>query len=117
LIKNYDIVINYHLGKDNLVVDALSHKRHYKVTLARRMRLELCGEIGKLNHGMVNDVSVTLEIESTLEEETRKGQLQDEKLKETRQLIKENKTSDFSEDSQGTCWRSQNTNFMGQHIE
>jgi hypothetical protein len=30
--------------------------------------------------------------------------LEDAKLKEIRQLIQDNKTSDFSEDSQGTLW-------------
>jgi hypothetical protein len=33
-----------------------------------------------------------------------KAQLKDEKLKEIRQLIKENKTSDFTEDDNGTLW-------------
>jgi hypothetical protein len=66
LIKNYDIGINYHLGKENLLVDALSHKRQCNVTLARRMRPELCEEIEKLNLGMVNDVFVTMKIEPNL---------------------------------------------------
>jgi hypothetical protein len=39
-----------------------------------------------------------------LEAEIQKRQLEDTKLKEIRQLIKGNKTSDFSEDSQGTLW-------------
>jgi hypothetical protein len=30
--------------------------------------------------------------------------LEDAKLKEIQQLIRDNKTSDFSEDSQGTLW-------------
>jgi hypothetical protein len=45
-----------------------------------------------------------MEVEPTLEAEIREGQLEDAKLKEIRQLIKDNKTSDFSEDSQGTLW-------------
>jgi hypothetical protein len=28
LIKNYDLGINYHLGKANVVADALSHRSH-----------------------------------------------------------------------------------------
>jgi hypothetical protein len=40
----------------------------------------------------------------TLEAEIQEGQLEDAKLKEIRQLIWDNKTSDFSEDSQGTLW-------------
>jgi hypothetical protein len=45
-----------------------------------------------------------MEVEPTLEVEIREGQLEDAKLKDIRQLIQDNKTSDFSEDSQGTIW-------------
>jgi hypothetical protein len=53
---------------------------------------------------MVNGTRVMMEVEPTLEEEIRKGQLEDVKLQEIRQLIRDNKTSDFLEDSQGTLW-------------
>jgi hypothetical protein len=53
---------------------------------------------------MVNETRVAMEAESTLEAEIREGQLEDTKLKEIRQLIWDNKTSDFSEDRQGTLW-------------
>jgi hypothetical protein len=52
---------------------------------------------------MVNETRVAMEVEPTLEVEIQ-GQLEDAKLKEIRQLIQDNKTSDFSEDSQGTLW-------------
>jgi hypothetical protein len=58
------------------------------------MQPELRKEIKYLNLIIVNDATVTMEVEPTLEAE----------LKEIRQLIKDNKTSDFSEDSQGTLW-------------
>jgi hypothetical protein len=45
-----------------------------------------------------------MEVEPTLEAGIRDGQLEDAKLKEMRQLIWDNKTSDFSEDGQGTIW-------------
>jgi hypothetical protein len=53
---------------------------------------------------MVNEAKIVMEVEPTLEVEIQKGQLEDAKLKEIRQLIRDNKTSDFSEDSQGTLW-------------
>jgi hypothetical protein len=68
------------------------------------MRPELRREIKYLNLAIVNDAAVTMEVEPTLEAEIREGQLEEAKLKEIRQLIKDNKTSDFSEDSQGTLW-------------
>jgi hypothetical protein len=53
---------------------------------------------------MLNEAIMTMEVEPTLEAEIREGQLEDAKLKEIQQLIQDNKTSDFSEDSQGTLW-------------
>jgi hypothetical protein len=104
LIKDYDLRINYHLGKANVVSDALSHKKYCNATFARRMQQELRREVEYLNLGMVNEAKVTMEVELTLEVEIRESQLEDAKLKEIQQLIQDNKTSDFSEDSQGTLW-------------
>jgi hypothetical protein len=53
---------------------------------------------------MVNEATKTMEVEPTLEAKIREGLLEDVKLKEIRQLIRDNKTSDFLEDSQGTLW-------------
>jgi hypothetical protein len=104
LIKNYDVRINYHLGKANIVVDALTHTKYCSATFARRMRPELHREIKYLNLVMVNEAAIAVEVEPTLEAEIRKSWLEDEKLKEIRQLIKENKTTDFTEDGNGTLW-------------
>jgi hypothetical protein len=104
LIKDYDIGINYHPGKANVVGDALSHKKYCNATFARIMQPELRREIEYLNLGIVSEAKVTIEVEPTLEVEIRVGQLEDAKLKEIQQLIRDNKTSDFSEDSEGTLW-------------
>jgi hypothetical protein len=63
------------------------------------MQPELWREIEYLNLEMVHEAKVTMEVESTLEVEIWEGQLEDAKLKEIRQLIRDNRTSDFSEDS------------------
>jgi hypothetical protein len=102
LIKGYDIGINYHTRKANIVADALSHKKYCKATFGRRMRLELCQEIRNLNLAMVNEAAIAVEVEPTLKVEIRKAQLEDGKLREIRQLIKENKTNDFTEDGNET---------------
>jgi hypothetical protein len=104
LTKDYDLGINYHPGKANVVADALSHKKYCNATFVKRIRPELHKEIKYLNLAIVNDTIVTMEVERSLEVEIRKEQLEDVKLKEIQQLIKDKKTSAFSEDSRGTLW-------------
>jgi hypothetical protein len=59
----------------------------------------------QLNLGMLYNVEATImEVESTLEEEIRKGQESDEKIKEIKALIGLGKAPDFMEDEQGTVW-------------
>jgi hypothetical protein len=104
LIKDYDVRINYHPGKVNAIADALGRKKHCSVIIARIMRPELRQEIRYLNLAMMNEITITVGVELMLKAEIRKVQLEDEKLKEIRQLIKENKASDFTEDNNGTFW-------------
>jgi hypothetical protein len=66
---DYDIGINYHPDKANVVADALSHKKYYNATFAKRMRPELRREIKYLNLAMVNNVVDMMEVEPTLEVE------------------------------------------------
>jgi hypothetical protein len=68
------------------------------------MQPELCQEIEYLNLSIVNDLVVAMEVVLTIESEIQEGQLEDPKLTEIRQLIRDNKTNDFSEDSQVTIW-------------
>jgi hypothetical protein len=69
LIKDYDLGINYHLGKANVVADALSHKKYCNTTFARKMQPELRREIEYLNLGILNEAKVAMEVEPTLETE------------------------------------------------
>jgi hypothetical protein len=75
LIKGYDIRINYHLGKANVIADALSRKKYHNNTPVSRMRPELRQEIGYLNLVMVNETAMAVEVEPTLEAEISKAQL------------------------------------------
>jgi hypothetical protein len=104
LIKDYDIGINYHPRKANVVADALSHKKYCNAIFARRLRPKLCQEIRYLNLAMVNETTMLVDVEPMLKAEIRKAQLEDEKLKEILQLIKENKTSNFTKNDNGTMW-------------
>jgi hypothetical protein len=104
LIKDYDVRINYHPGKANIIADAFSHKKYLNGSTVRRMRLELLQEIRYLNLAMLNEAAMAVDVEPMLEVEIRMDQLEDEKLREIRRLIKENKTSDFIEEDNGTLW-------------
>jgi hypothetical protein len=69
LIKDYDLGINYHPRKANVVSDALSRKKYCNTTFARTMQPKLRREIDHLNLRMVNESKVRMEVELTLEAE------------------------------------------------
>jgi hypothetical protein len=69
LIKDYDLGINYHPAKANMVADALSRKKYCNATFAKTIGPELHKEIKYLNLVIVNDTTITMEDEPTLEEE------------------------------------------------
>jgi hypothetical protein len=49
LIKDYDLEVQYYLGKANVIVDALSRKNHYNCMNVKPMDYSLCYELEKLN--------------------------------------------------------------------
>jgi hypothetical protein len=105
LIKDYDLDIQYHPGKANVVADALSRKSQVNTLIARMIPQVLCWEMARLNLGIVaQSETMTLEVESTLEQEIRKGQMTDEKIKEYGRLIDSGNIPDFKRDDQRTIW-------------
>jgi hypothetical protein len=66
------------------------------------MSFELCEEFDKLNlRIMVNAEAIEMEVGCSLIQEIQRGQLEDEKIQETKRNIKEEKSPDFSEDDEG----------------
>jgi hypothetical protein len=99
LIKDYDLGINYHPGKANVVVDFLSRRSHLNTLATRKLLLEFCKEFEKLNLGWVsNTEAITMEVDSTLEHDIWNGQLEDPKIQEIKEQIKEDKAPGFSID-------------------
>src|SRR5690242_18292374 len=105
LIKDYDLEINYHPVKANLVVDALSRKEHVNSAIVAQLPDEIVEDFRRLNLGIVSHTKgVTIELEHTLEQEIHKGQVGDAKIQEIKDLITEGRGPEFTEDEQGTVW-------------
>jgi hypothetical protein len=73
LIKDYDLGINYHPEKANVVADALSRRSHVTQLVVHSIPFELCEEFDKLNLMIVADTEATeMEVGSNLLQEIRK---------------------------------------------
>jgi hypothetical protein len=67
LIKDYDLGINYHPGKANVVADALSCRSHVSQLLVDSMPFELCEEFDRLNLRIIANTEATeMEVGSNL---------------------------------------------------
>jgi hypothetical protein len=104
-MKDYDLGINYHPGKANVVADALSRRFHLNKLATRELLPEFCKKFEKLNLGWVSNTKViTMQVDSMLEQDIQKGQHEDAKIQEIKEQIKEDKASGFNIDEQGTLW-------------
>jgi hypothetical protein len=71
----------------------------------RELLPEFCKEVEKLNLGWVSNTEVIpMEVDSILEQDIQKRQLEDFKIQEIKDKIKEDKAPRFSVDDQGTLW-------------
>jgi hypothetical protein len=105
LIRDYDLGINFYLSKANVVANALSRRSHLNMLATRELLLEFCKEFEKLNLRRVSNTEViTMEVDSTLEQDIRKGKHEDAKIQEIKEQIKEEKALGFSVDEQGKLW-------------
>jgi hypothetical protein len=86
LIKDYNLGIKYHLGKANVAVEALSRRTYPNMLTTRELLLEFCKEFEKLNLGWVSNTKfITMEVDSTLEQDIQNGQLEDAKIQEVKE--------------------------------
>jgi hypothetical protein len=71
LIKDYDVEINYHPGKANVVADALSRKTYCNNLMVREEQPALHEELQKLrteivDRGQANELRVTYDLEGRI---------------------------------------------------
>jgi hypothetical protein len=104
LIKDYDLGINYHPGKANVVADSLGQRSHVSQLVVNSMPFELSKEFDKLNLRIIaNTEAMEMEVGTSLLQEIRRGQLEDEKVQEIKRNITEEESPGFSEDD-GVLW-------------
>jgi ribonuclease HI len=105
LIKDYDVEINYHLCKSNIMADALSRKTYCNNLMVKEEQPALQEELEKskieiVDHGQANEPCVTYD----LEDHIRTAQKSCAEIKVLRELMKEGKAEDYRLDEQGTVW-------------
>ena len=103
MVKDYDLGINYHPGKANVVANALSCKPASLNAIMDSLPPKLRDEITQLNLVIVDaSLANILEVAPTLEDKIRSAQEDDVLLKFHAQRMQEGKTHDFTKDQQGT---------------
>jgi hypothetical protein len=86
LVKDYDLGINYHPGKANVVADALSRKQGTLNAIMGGMHPRLQEEVTKLNMVLCGPTSPdAMEITPTLMEEIKAAQKSDQEIQEIRE--------------------------------
>jgi CO dehydrogenase/acetyl-CoA synthase alpha subunit len=84
-----------------VVANALSHMSHVSQLVVESMPFELCEEFDKLNIRIVaNTEAMEMDVGSSLLQEIRRGQVEDEKIQEIKRNIKEEKSPGFLEDKE-----------------
>jgi hypothetical protein len=74
LIKDYDLEINYHPEKANMVANALSRRSHVSQLVVDSMPFELCEEFDKLNLRIItNTEAMEMEVGSSLFQDIQRG--------------------------------------------
>ena len=80
LVKEYDCDINYHLGKDNTVADALNRKSFGSLTTLRMLEKTLQGDFCRLGIELITWRLSTMMLQSTFLEKIKQRQKEDPEL-------------------------------------
>jgi ribonuclease HI len=105
LIKDYDLSLQYHPCKANVVVDALSRKTYVNCLSMEDLPEDLCRGLRDLSLEVVPTGFVaSVVVQLTLMDRIREAQKGDKETEKIRDALKEGKANGFSEDDQGTIW-------------
>jgi hypothetical protein len=105
LIKDYDLSLQYHPGKANVVADALIRKAYINCLSTDDLPEDLCRGLRDVRLEVVPTGFLTLlVVQPKLIDRIREAQKRDKEINSIRDALKEGKANDFSEDEQGTIW-------------
>jgi hypothetical protein len=104
LIKDYDLSLQYHPGKANVVADALSRKTYVNGLTAGELPLDLCEQFKDLRLEIVpQGYLASMEVKPTLLDRIGEAQKGDSEMEEIKENMSKGKAG-FREDEQGTLW-------------
>src|SRR3954471_2763499 len=99
LIKDYDLSLQYHLGKANVVADALSHKVYVNGLTKGEFPDDLCAQFKELRLEIVPEgYLMSLEVQPTILDKIKESQKLDKDIEEVKSKISEGKAKGFHED-------------------
>ena len=108
LIKDYDMGLQYHPGKANVVADALSRKVYCNTLVLKEQQPALHEEFQRLNLGVVeHGFLAALVVQPTLQDQIKAAQQSNEGVNRIKQNIKNGTARCFSEDDHGVVWFGQ----------
>lgn len=104
-MKDYDVIINYHLGKANIVADALSRKTACNMATLLTEQSDLLKDLEQLEVEIkchVPEISLqAIQIKPTLQEEILQKQITDKRMQTIRKDVENGKQTDFRIDQEG----------------
>ena len=105
IIKDYDMKLHYHLGKANIVADALSRKNYANTLISAGLPKELAEDLRELRLEIIpRGFVVTMEVQSTLLGKIREAQKDDKEITEINERMGKGKAKGFREDEHDTLW-------------